>query len=1053
MKKYSIVIPTYNEKDNVTLLVSEIKKTLKDIDYEIIFVDDSNDGTDKVIEKLAKKDSNIVLKHRTDKKGLSSAVIDGINMASSDIISVMDADLQHPTYLLKDMYNEVENGADFCIPSRFIPGGSDGGLNLYRKFVSFVARKLSIFSVFHLRKITDITSGFFCFRKSNLDKEKKLNPIGWKIMLEVLAKSKFKKVVELPYTFNKRHSGESKISKKVMLEYLEQLKILRKEKTKNKYIVEKRIKEENKYKKTFYFLAFIIPILILFGVFCASGVWFDSEKLAFGDMQAQYIDMLVYIRSVFLGENNLIYSIIKGVGGSIYSTFAYYMVSPFNLLLLFFKTKDIMNAVYIIILLKIGLSGLTMNILLNYKNNKNKLINLALSICYPLMAFVICSYFCVMWLDVIYMVPLVIIGIEKLVKENKVKFYMITLFITLVFNFYLGYMTCIFSAIYYIYLIVTNYTLDDHKEIIRITIRFIMSTLVAGLLAAFIWLPSVVEMFKTARGDTATVTNIPSVIRTLFIGSYDESNMLFYYQPEIYCSMLVLLLIISYVTNRKNKGFNKAATITVFLIFFLSILIKQLSYVWHGFSYPIGYNFRFTFLMCLFAILIAHKEITNIDRIKKPQVLTIIFILLIGAIYVSSQYNEFGAWLSLGLILVYTIIMASNIQKKAKSILILILVIIELSVNAGLSFYKAENRSNFSDFVVDICESFDYKDNTYRVTGYDYYGTDELIGCNKSSTNGFYSTINSNIANFYNKVGLTGGANVYNDNLDNTPIIDSLLGVKYIYSNKLLNNYKLIDTKTVVKNEPSNDIYYEEKNYIYENPYSLEFGYLIDNYKKLSNLNAFEYQNEMFKNISGISDEKNVLKQIISGRKNSKLSDSKYIYIQPLSDNNGIRINGVEYRELDKGKIYQIENTWNKDEIEIEYHGYGNNENSFYAYYLDTELFEEKINYLKTRQIENIKIDKSTITFDITSSDDSKLMLSIPYEIDWNIYVDGKKVKYEKLYEMFIGLDITKGTHKVEMKFENKTLLYGIIISALTLPIFILMIRETKKENKNEKNS
>ncbi len=241
MKKYSIVIPTYNEKDNIELLVNGIRETLEDIDYEVIFVDDSKDGTDKIIQKLSKEDNHIILKHRTNKRGLSSAVIDGINIASSDIISVMDADLQHPVYLLKDMYDEVSNGADFCIPSRFISGGSDGGLNLYRKFVSFVARKLSLFSVFHLRKITDITSGFFCFRKSNLDKKKKLNPIGWKIMLEVLAKSKFKKVVEIPYTFNKRHSGVSKISKKVMLEYIEQLKILRKEKIKNKYTVEKRI--------------------------------------------------------------------------------------------------------------------------------------------------------------------------------------------------------------------------------------------------------------------------------------------------------------------------------------------------------------------------------------------------------------------------------------------------------------------------------------------------------------------------------------------------------------------------------------------------------------------------------------------------------------------------------------------------------------------------------------------------------------------------------------------------------------------------------------------
>lgn len=1047
MKKYSIIIPTYNEKDNIEVLVKEIEKYVTDIDYEIIFVDDSSDGTDKVIEKLAKKDKHIILNHRTKKKGLSSAVIDGIDMAKSDIISVMDADLQHPPYLLKEMYNEVNNGADFCIPSRFIPGGSDGGLNLYRKFVSFVARSLGRLSIFHLRKVTDITSGLFCFRKSNLDKSKTLNPIGWKIMLEVLAKSKFNKIVEIPYRFNERFSGKTKMNKKVMFEYLEQLKILRKEKTKNKYIVEKRISDDNKYKKTFYFLSFIIPIIIMFIVLCVKGVWLDYEQIAFGDMQAQYMDMLIYIRSVILGENNLIYSIVKGVGGSMFSTFAYYMVSPFNLLLVFFKIKNIMRAAYIFILLKMGLAGLTMNILLNYKNKKTKLINLGLSLCYPLMAFVVASYFCIMWQDVIYMAPLVVLGIEKLVNENNLKFYMITLFITVFFNFYLGYITCIFCVFYFIYLIVTKYSFDERKEILNISLRFILASIISGLLAAFMWLPSIVEMLKTARGDVASPTTLEAVIRTLFIGSYDEQNMLFYYQPEIYCSMLVLFLVVCYLTNKKNSNFDKGATITMYLIFFLSILIKGLSYVWHGFSYPIGYNFRFTFLLCLFSILIAHKELTNIERVKKVQVVKIVLLLIVGAIYIYLKYNTFGAWLSLGFILVYLIIMASSLRKEVKSIILIVLVVIELGVNAGMTFYKAQNRSDYDEFIDKICSNFDYDDNTYRVSGYDFYGTDELIGCNKSSMNGFYSTINSNIPNFFNRVGLSGGANVYGDNVSNTPIVDSLLGVKYIYSNVLINNYKLVDTKIVTKYEPSSNTYYEERNYIYENPYRLEYAYLIDDYNKLNNLDGFKYQNEMFKTITGISSEENVLREIVSGRKNEDLSDSKYIYVQAMSDNNGITINGIDYMQLEPGRIYAFENVWHDDKIDIEYQGYGNNSKTFKAYYLNTKLFEEKIKYLQSRQATNLKIDKSKVSFDINASEDTKLMISIPYEKEWNIYVDGKKVEYEKLYEMFIGLNIKKGKHKVVMKFENKIISYGLVISILDLPIFIMLVNESRKEN------
>jgi dolichol-phosphate mannosyltransferase len=182
------------------------------------------------------------LEHRNNSRGLSSAVIRGIELVNSDIIAVMDADLQHPPYLLKEMYLEIINGADICIPSRFIKGGSDGGLNWYRKLVSYTARTIGKIYLNNLKYISDITSGIFCFRKSNLLKDKKLNPIGWKIMLEVLTKSKYKIVVEIPYCFNKRYACQTKLNNKVMLDYLKQLPILKKEQVKNVYKVIRREK-------------------------------------------------------------------------------------------------------------------------------------------------------------------------------------------------------------------------------------------------------------------------------------------------------------------------------------------------------------------------------------------------------------------------------------------------------------------------------------------------------------------------------------------------------------------------------------------------------------------------------------------------------------------------------------------------------------------------------------------------------------------------------------------------------------------------------------------
>lgn len=253
MDKLTIVIPTFNESKNIENLVSQISEHLKAIEYEILFIDDSNDNTPDVINEVAKKDSHVRLFHRENEKGLGTAVLKGFKIADGDYIAVMDADLQHPPAILKGMYSAIKNGADFCIPSRFIPGGSDGGLNLYRKLVSGTARYIGKIFLPSLRKITDPTSGIFMFRKEILNINEELKPIGWKIMIEVLALANYRTIIEIPYEFSDRAEGESKLSAKVTQEYLKQVIGLmrrgKKQKQTNisRWTIDKMLSEEKKY--------------------------------------------------------------------------------------------------------------------------------------------------------------------------------------------------------------------------------------------------------------------------------------------------------------------------------------------------------------------------------------------------------------------------------------------------------------------------------------------------------------------------------------------------------------------------------------------------------------------------------------------------------------------------------------------------------------------------------------------------------------------------------------------------------------------------------------
>lgn len=214
----SIIIPTYNEADNIPLLLDKIAKNMKNIEYEMIVVDDNSpDKTWLVAEKLKIKYPLKVLR-RINKRGLSSAVLDGFRIAKGDILGVIDADLSHPPDKIPKLIKAIREGYDFVIGSRLVKGGKVEKWPFHRRFISWFARLLAR----PLTPVKDIMSGFFFIKKSVI-KNRKFKPKGYKIALELLVKGKYDKVKEIPITFRNREGGQSKLSIKVQLEYLSQL--------------------------------------------------------------------------------------------------------------------------------------------------------------------------------------------------------------------------------------------------------------------------------------------------------------------------------------------------------------------------------------------------------------------------------------------------------------------------------------------------------------------------------------------------------------------------------------------------------------------------------------------------------------------------------------------------------------------------------------------------------------------------------------------------------------------------------------------------------------
>lgn len=215
----SVIIPTYNERDNIQPLVERIHHTLSGRDYEVVFIDDdSRDGTAETIHAL-ETGFPVRVVVRKDKKGLASAVVDGIGYAEGELLAVMDADQQHPPEVLPALLKAIEDGADIAVASRYVKGGGSLGLGFIRKLASRGAGLIAHIALPEIRPVHDPMSGFFALRRQVVDGVE-LKPTGYKILLEILVRGHYQNLVEVPYVFALREKGTSKLNFRQQLDYL-----------------------------------------------------------------------------------------------------------------------------------------------------------------------------------------------------------------------------------------------------------------------------------------------------------------------------------------------------------------------------------------------------------------------------------------------------------------------------------------------------------------------------------------------------------------------------------------------------------------------------------------------------------------------------------------------------------------------------------------------------------------------------------------------------------------------------------------------------------------
>lgn len=227
--RISVILPTYNEAENVKVLIPRLKEVLEGLvggSYEVIVVDDdSPDGTAEVAAKTAGSlgiGDRVRVIVRRGQRGLATAVLEGFRASRGEFLVVMDADLQHPPEKVAEIYRQLVNGADIVVASRFVRGGGDPGLTPLRRLASRAAALMGKLLVPQIRVLSDPMSGFFGLRKSVIEGEvDHMKPRGYKILLEVMVRGRYsrERVAEIPFVFMRRAYGKSKLGLKEVFDY------------------------------------------------------------------------------------------------------------------------------------------------------------------------------------------------------------------------------------------------------------------------------------------------------------------------------------------------------------------------------------------------------------------------------------------------------------------------------------------------------------------------------------------------------------------------------------------------------------------------------------------------------------------------------------------------------------------------------------------------------------------------------------------------------------------------------------------------------------------
>lgn len=469
---------------------------------------------------------------------------------------------------------------------------------------------------------------------------------------------------------------------------------------------------KNKKRLVDYCSSLVFPMLIVSVVFAILQLApFGSKNLLVSDLGSQYLPFLSSFKRFFSEGGETLYSFANGIGGPMEPLVAYYLMSPLNGLALFFSYGQLPEVIVGLIIFKIGLMGLTMFTYLDQHYRETTIFTQVFSLAYSLCGFVVVYLLNFMWLDVLVLFPLLVLGLEKLWLKKEPYLYGITLFLSIIFNYYLGYMVCIFSVVYSLYLYYLHHYKKENKfKFKRLWAewrQFVVTSLLSGLMTSFLLIPAVLGMLKTGKSTFYLSDFLPvprfglEALSQMGMGTLNY-DMRLDHLPMIYSGVVIWLLAFVYFFLPTVSKQKKKAMGLLLLFIYFSFLLEGFNTIWHMFQSPAGFPYRNAFIFSFLLIKLAYetylyvKNHQDIQRVKKYLIrggLVYIALLSIGQFFLNYPRNQnylisnvpFLITLILILMSLFFLLLAFGKRQKKWLFILVLLTAIELGANLWLS--------------------------------------------------------------------------------------------------------------------------------------------------------------------------------------------------------------------------------------------------------------------------------------------------------------------------------------------------------------------------------